>query len=156
FAVILSFVVLYAIQALFPAPKPQPARPVPGAQAPAAASATPPSATPPTPVSPAERPAQPVAPQPSAAPLVADTAERDVAVENQAVRAVFTTRGAALTSWRLKKYQDTAREPLELVPHSVPPDTPRPFTLQVPEASTTATLARALFKPSADNVQVTS
>ena len=33
---------------------------------------------------------------------------------------------------------------------------PRPFALQVPDAAATATLAKALFKPSADRVDVTS
>ena len=79
------------------------------------------------------RPSPPPAAEPgrrrSAAPLVADTAERDITFENDAVSAVFTTRGGALKSWRLKKYQDAAGQPLELVPASVPPGTPRPFTL---------------------------
>ena len=56
-------------------------------------------------------------------------AERDVTFENDAVSAVFTTRGGALKSWRLKKYQDAAGQPLELVPQDVPPGTPRPFAL---------------------------
>ena len=51
------------------------------------------------------------------------------------VRAVFTTRGGALKSWRLKKYQDANRQPLELVPHTVPAGTLRPFTLSVPDAA---------------------
>jgi YidC/Oxa1 family membrane protein insertase len=42
------------------------------------------------------------------------------------------------------------------VPHNVPADAPRPFTLQVPDAAASATLATALFKPGADRVQVTS
>jgi len=42
------------------------------------------------------------------------------------------------------------------VPHAVPPETPRPFTLQIPDAAASATLGNALFKPSADRVQVTS
>jgi len=154
-AVILSFIVLYAFQAIYPPPKPQPAKSPAGAQTPAAAPASPQVATPgaqPT----AETPAAAPAAQSSAAPLLADASERDVVVENSAVRAVFTTRGGALKSWRLKKYQDAAREPLELVPQSVPAGTPRPFTLKVLDAAASATLASALFKPSADAVQVTS
>lgn len=155
-AVVLSFIVLYGYQALFPPPKPQPAKTAAGAQPNAPApTGTPPEGLPAAPSTVA--PPLPVAqPQPNAAPVVADAAERDVVVENQSVRAVFTTRGGALKSWRLKKYQDASREPLELVPHAVPPDTPRPFTLQVPDPAATATLAKALFKPSADNVEVTS
>jgi YidC/Oxa1 family membrane protein insertase len=155
-AVILSFVVLYAFQAIYPPPKPQePSKPAAASRPPAATSATPRATTPPAAAPVKEASAAPAA-QPPVAPLVGDNAERDIVVENEAVRAVFTTRGGALKSWRLKKYQDTAAEPLELVPHNVPPDTPRPFTLEVPDGAATATLAKALFKPSADNVQVTS
>ncbi len=156
-AVILSFVVLYAFQALLPQPKPEgPARPsnaqTPNVQpsgkpSPAAAS---PSPSTPSPTPPAT--AQASAP----ATLVADTQEREIAVENQSVQAVFTTRGGTLKSWRLKKYQGANREPLELVPHNVPPGTPRPFTLQIADSAATATLANALFKPSADRVEVAS
>ena len=155
-AVVLSFIVLYASQALFPPPKPvdtkteagrpaSPAAPQAPVTTPATGLAT--SATPPP---------TPVAELPTPAPVVADAAERDIIFENQSVRAVFTTRGGALKSWRLKKYQDAARAPLELVPHTVPPGTPRPFTLSVPDAATSAILAQALFKPSAENLVVSS
>ena len=152
-AVILSFVVLYAFQALFPPPKPAP-KPAAAARASSAASPATPAVT--TPAAPAPAGGQPAAAVPeqvrAAAPLVADPAERDIVVENRSVRAVFTTRGGVLKSWRLKKYQDTAREPLELVPQAVPAGTPRPFTLQLGDAAATATLSNALFKPSADNM----
>src|SRR6266545_1512756 len=158
-AVVLSFVVLYAYQAMFAPPPKQPVKPSSAAEAPAAAPST--SSTPagaPA-AAPSASPGAAAVPSPvasAAAPLVADAAERDVTVENPSVQAVFTTRGGALKSWRLKKYQDVGREPLEIVPHNVPADTPRPFTLQVPDAAASATLATALFKPSADRVQVTS
>src|SRR6266542_2552493 len=161
-AVVLSFVVLYAFQAIYPPAKPQPTKPSSAAQAPAAAPSSNPSGAGAPAAPTASAAMQGTAPVPAAqAPatptaLVADSAERDVVVENQSVHAVFTTRGGALKSWRLKKYQDASREPLELVPHNVPADAPRPFTLQVPDAPASATLAKALFKPSADHVQVTS
>ena len=145
-AVILSFVVLYGYQALFPpkpAPKPQPA------SAPAAPATTP-----------TQAPGQPKAETPSAqpaleaAPIVADTQAREVRVESAAVSAVFSTRGGVLTSWRLKKYQDPSGQPLELVPQSVPEGTKRPFALTVDDAATTAVLQQALFKPSAAEVRV--
>ena len=154
-AVVLSFIVLYGYQALFPPPQPADPRTAtgtPASPATAPVTASPgggaaPSAT----VTPSSAPAQP-----TAAPVVADTAERDITLENQSVRAVFTTRGGALKSWRLKKYQGAEREPLELVPHTVPPGTPRPFTLSVPDAAASATLAQALFKPSAEDMVITS
>jgi YidC/Oxa1 family membrane protein insertase len=150
-AVILSFIVLYGYQAMFPPPKPT------GKTA-AGTPTTTPSTTTVTPEAPA-----PAAPPPSgptqaatAAAVVADTTERDVTVENPSVTAVFTTKGGVLKSWRLKKYPDAAGVALELVPHTVPPGTSRPFTLSVPDAAASATLAQALFKPSADALQVTA
>jgi YidC/Oxa1 family membrane protein insertase len=150
-AVILSFIVLYGYQAMFPPPKP-------AGRTAAGTPTTTPSTTTVTPEAPA-----PAAPRPSgptqsaiAAAVVADATERDVTVENPSVTAVFTTKGGALKSWRLKKYQDAAGAALELVPHTVPPGTPRPFTLSVPDADASATLAQALFKPSADGLQVTA
>jgi YidC/Oxa1 family membrane protein insertase len=154
-AVVLSFVVLYGYQAMFPPPKPQPkassaatgpaAGAAPGATASSSGTAT---AT-------AEKP--PSAPaQPAAAALVSAADESDVTFENQSVTAVFTTRGGALKSWRLKKYQDAARGPLELVPQAVPAGTVRPFTLTVQDSAVSATLAQALFKPSATAVNATS
>ena len=41
---------------------------------------------------------------------------RDIVVETDTVRAVFSTAGATLKSWQLKKYLDDAGQPLELVP----------------------------------------
>jgi YidC/Oxa1 family membrane protein insertase len=156
-AVVLSFIVLYGYQAMFPPPKPADPGTATGAPASQATPSAPVAASPsagavPNPSAPpSSAPAQP-----TGAPVVADSEERDITVENQSVRAVFTTRGGALKSWRLKKYQGAAREPLELVPHTVPPGTPRPFTLSVPDAATSATLAQALFKPSAAELVVTS
>jgi YidC/Oxa1 family membrane protein insertase len=158
-AVVLSFLVLYGYQALFTPPKPagNPAGTVttpapekspatPGSTTTSAAAAAPSGAS----------AAAPSTAQPAAAAIVADAAERDIAFENDSVRAVFSTRGGALKSWRLKKYQDANREPLELVPHTVPAGTLRPFTLSVADAAVSATLAQALFKPSADTVRPSS
>jgi YidC/Oxa1 family membrane protein insertase len=145
-AVALSFVVLFGYQVLFPPPEP--------AQRPASR---------PTPAAPAGQPTPapggvPETPPPAleAAPLVADVAERDVTFENDSVSAVFTTRGGALKSWRLKKYQNAAGQPLDLVPSPVPPGTARPFTLSAEDPAVSATLSQALYKPSATAIQVTT
>ena len=138
--VILSFIVLYGSQALFPPAKPQP---------PAATSSTPAQ---PQGTSPAiEKPSTPAATSPAAVaqPLVADSSARDIVVENDAVRAVFSTRGGVLTSWRLKKYSENGA-PLDLVPAKAPAGSRKPFTLAVDDVAITTTLAQALFKPSAD------
>jgi YidC/Oxa1 family membrane protein insertase len=149
--VLLSLVILYAYQALAPQPRPQP-RPVP---APAAAK---PAAAKPAPASTQAPPAAQPAPQPSAQaePLVHDAAQRDVVVENAAVRATFTTRGAYLKSWRLKRYLGADGQPLDLIPAHARPDAAKPFTLAVGEPAIDQTLSDALFKPSADSVDARS
>ena len=55
---------------------------------------------------------------PSAAPVVSDTAERDVAVENESVRAVFTTRGGASRAGASRSTGTAPDQPLELVPQT--------------------------------------
>ncbi len=153
-AVILSFIVLYGYQAMFPPPKPAINPPATGSRT------TTPSTTTITPEAPASAtagvPASTAPQSPVATAVVGDASERDIAVENAAVQAVFSTRGGALKSWRLKKYQDAGGQPLELVPHTVPPGTPRPFTISVPDTTMSAALSQALFKPSVDALQVTS
>src|SRR5688572_9332539 len=110
-AILLSFVVLFGYQAFFapaPAPVPAPVGPAPSQpvqQTPGITAAQP-------------APAAPQSPAPAA--LVADTEARDIVVETDAVRAVFNTRGAVLTSWRLKNYQGADGQPLDLVPSELP------------------------------------
>jgi YidC/Oxa1 family membrane protein insertase len=150
-AVILSFVVLYGYQVLFPPPKPA-ERTAPAPQTPPPAVAPPPAAGPAQTQKPEAAPVE--ASKPAAAAVVGDMAERDIVVESEFVRAIFSTRGAVLKSWRLKQYQDAAGQPLELIRQNVPPGTPRPFTLSFDDAEATAALRGALFKPSATELQV--
>jgi YidC/Oxa1 family membrane protein insertase len=142
-AIFLSFVVLAAYQALFaPAPPPPAVAEAPGLETGTAL--------------PAEVPA--VAPEPAApiaAPLLADSEARDVVVETDTVRAVFSTEGATLRSWTLKRYLEDGR-PLELVPVEIPDSFPRPFTLSTNDETLSRTLARALFKPSHEGLSLGS
>jgi YidC/Oxa1 family membrane protein insertase len=151
-AVGLSVAVLLAWTLVFPPPK----RPD------ATTTTVPPTAAPtakPAPGTELERPgAAPAAttPAPPAAQtLVGDAAEHQIVVENDAVRATFSTRGGVLTSWRLKHYAENGA-PLELVPEKAPANASRPFTLVTDDQAVNATLAQALFKPSADTLNVTS
>jgi YidC/Oxa1 family membrane protein insertase len=144
-AVILSFIVLYGFQALFPPPPPPDRR-----EAPVATEPPPAVAPAPTPV---DAPPPEPEPEPVAA-LVADEAERDIVVENAFVRGVFSSRGGELRSWRLKRYYDDEGEPLELVPMNAPEGALRPFALSVDDAALTARLQRALYRPSATEVFV--
>lgn len=138
-AIILSFGILAVYQTyVLPPPPAQVA-------APTATPADRPALTTPAPV------ADPAKPVPAAAaPLIADAAARDIVVETDTVRAVFTTEGAALKSWRLKKYFDARGEALELVPAALPANYPRPFTLSTDQDAVSAVLLNARFRPSAD------
>jgi YidC/Oxa1 family membrane protein insertase len=148
-AVVLSFIVLYGYQALFPPPQPQPRPQTQSSPGPAAAEA-------PKAAAPAEAPTV-VTPVPSEAPagaLVSDSEERDIVVENDSVRAVFTTRGGVLKSWQLKRYRETDGRPLELVPAGVPAGAVRPFSLSLDDNAATAVLRKALFRPNASGLDV--
>ena len=152
-AIVLSFIVLYGYQALFPPPELQ--RPPAQSQPAAPASGQPPAAAPAAQPGPAVE--APPVPQPQGpAPVVADAAERDVTFENGSVKAVFTTRGGAIKSWRLKKYLNAAREPLELVPHDAPAGLAKPFILSVDDPALSKRIASALYRPSATAVDAAS
>ena len=143
-AIFLSFAIL-AVYQTYVVPPPATVTPPP-----ATTTATPvgtPQANPPaiaTPGAPAATPA------PAPAPLVGDTTAREIVVETDAVRAVFSTEGATLKSWRLKKYHDALGEPLELVPEGLPENQPRPFTLATDQDAVSAALLTAKFRPSAE------
>jgi YidC/Oxa1 family membrane protein insertase len=144
-AFVLSFIVLFAYQAMFPPPKPRPA--------PAPANPSQPAAT--AQQSDLEKPSAPTPVQPAGPAvqaLVSDATERDIVAENATVRAVFTTRGAVVKSWQLKRYKASNGGPLELIPDKAPQPTPRPFTLKVDDPAITTTMGQALFKPSADSL----
>ena len=151
-AIVLSFVVIYGWQAMFPPPKKTPpvqqaaqqvTKDPSGAQAPGAQQAL------------AADAAADANAKVEAAPLVAASAEQDVTVENAFVKAVFNTRGGVLKSWRLKNYRDGEGAPLELIPQNVP-NPARPFTVDVDDATTSATLRNALFKPDAQSLTIGS
>ena len=162
-AVFLSFLVLYGYQALFGPPTTTPsfnpsADVAEGAiprdagtgtteQRPAAG--VPPPA--PSDGSPAGRVTAIERPEP--APVIGDTQPRDVVVESEAFRAVFTNRGAELVSWQLKGHLEYG-QPVELVPRELPPEEPRPFTLLFEDENLTYLAQEALYKPSRSNLRL--
>jgi hypothetical protein len=83
---------------------------------------------------------RPPLPAESGAP---QTPTRELVVDNPDVRAVFTTRGAVLKSWQLRKYRDDQQQPYEVVAGHAPPDAPLPFTMVTDEAAVSALLAAA-------------
>jgi YidC/Oxa1 family membrane protein insertase len=140
-AILLSFAVLAGYQALVPPPRPAvPTAPAPTAAGPGQAANAGVQAA--VPVE-----ANNAAAAPAAAPLIADEGARDIVVETDLVRAVFSTAGATLRSWQLKKYLEDG-QPLELVPTELPADLAQPFTISTTDASISKVLAKALFRPS--------
>ena len=90
-------------------------------------------------------------------PVVADDRPREIVVESQLVRAVFANRGATLVSWQLKGYTEDDGGFVELVLSEVARGEARPFSLSVPDdPEITARLDNALFRPSADRLQLTA
>jgi YidC/Oxa1 family membrane protein insertase len=140
-AVILSFVVLYGFQALFPSPPDQAGqkKPAEASKAATAPKAAAPETTNPTPSVQGEAPTATAAPEAPGAPT------RELVVDNADVHAVFTSRGAVLRSWQLKKYRDAEQRPLELVAGHAPADSPLPFTLATDDPSLSTELAAAPF-----------
>lgn len=128
-AAVLSMAVLFLWQILFPPPEPvSPARPATPASAPASAGEKPapanaaPAAASPTP-----------AVEPVAQPAIEATAEQREVLENDALRAEFTNRGARLVSLRVKGVNVEVGKPgtsagdLELV--APRRESPLPFSL---------------------------
>ncbi len=141
-AVILSFVVLYGYQALFPPPEP-PVTPKPAPQPLAAAAA-------PDAVAPGAAAATPPASEPAPAAQVGETAPREIVVDTAHARIVLSNVGARLLRWQLKGYTDATGAMVDLVPSDLPPEQPRPFSLAVPDAAMTRRLQSATYRVSGD------
>jgi YidC/Oxa1 family membrane protein insertase len=145
-AISLSFAVLFIYQALFVPPAPPQ-----NATAPSPATAAVPATA--TVVSPANVSAP--APPPTVAPLIGESAEREVVLETGAVRAVFSNRGGRLRHWLLKQYRDDDDGPIDLVPEVIPPDQPLPFSLRVDDPALTARLNDGLYRVQQDATSAT-
>lgn len=140
-AVFLSFLVLYGYQTLVVKPTPVPNRPQTDAGSAGPAAATPQaSSTVAQPPSETQEPAVP-----SVQTLVADSAEEETVIETELVRAVFSNRGAVLTSWKLKKFLDPRRQPVELIPDGLPGRADRPFSLTTSDQATTTRLNQSIY-----------
>src|SRR5258706_5342975 len=149
-AIILSFLVLYAYQALFVR-----ATPPSTAAKPAAAGA---AQTPaPTPAESALTPSNgqpaaavlPATPEPQA--LVSEPSEREITVDTATVQAVLTNRGGRLAHWRLKDYRDPQGHPVDLVPVGLPPTEQLPFALRVDEEPAGTRLNNAIYRVIGDS-----
>jgi YidC/Oxa1 family membrane protein insertase len=147
-AIVLSFLVIYLYQA-FLAPPPRRAPAPSSATAPATQPGTQPqaggAAVPGAKPAPVEAAPSPTPSTPAAAPVVSDSAEREIRIESREYVATLTNRGARLKSWRLKHYLDEKGEPVELVTHEFGDQQPMPFSLRVPDEGLTRTMNSALY-----------
>jgi len=142
-AVIASFVILYAFQVMFPTPPDkQTQKPVQASKPATAPNASAPAQSNPQP---SVQGAPPAPAAGAAAPAAPAIAARDIDVDTQFVHAVFTTRGAAIKSWQLKKYRDAEGRPLEMIAGHAPATEPLPLTLTTDDAAVSATLASANY-----------
>jgi YidC/Oxa1 family membrane protein insertase len=146
-AVALSLLVLTAYSLLFPAAPPPPQAHAPVASQP---SAPPPAAEAAAPASAASAPASPATA--ASSPTVADERERRVEVAGPDFTVAFSNRGARLVSWTLARYKDARGGPEEMVPAAGAGI--RPLDVETGVADVDARLREALFRPSADTVQV--
>jgi len=90
--------------------------------------------------------AQSVAPQVAAGPAVSASVETDTTVENELYRIVFTNRGAQVKHWILKKYFDTAGNPLDMVQPQIAERFGLPLSLFTYDPALTSQLNIALYQ----------
>jgi YidC/Oxa1 family membrane protein insertase len=102
-AVGLSLVILLVLGPLLFPPKPSTTKPTP-------APARPGLAQPPATAMPAPSPSAP-----AKLPVVAGTKAAEIVVESNLYRVTFSTQGAVVKSWVLKKYRDAKEDPLDVV-----------------------------------------
>ncbi len=152
-AVILSFLVLYLYQAMFvpktvPKPKAVQTELARGSAAPGAGqSAMPGAGQPGTANVAAAAGAEAMAPSlaPAGTVVVSDTEAREVVIDADTLHAVFSNRGAVLTSWQLKRYKDKSGQPVDLVPQALP-GAAKPFQIDTGNAAVDARANGALFR----------
>ncbi len=155
-AFFLSFLVLYAYQAVFVPSPPESspaAAPAPGSTALALGGA------PARDAQTADRTAEPGPPGRSeiatapaiAPPIVTADAAREIVVDSPAFSAVFTNRGAELVSWKLKNYfYEGTDSPIDLIPQELPEEEPSPFALVFADTAVTAHASEALYRATRD------
>jgi YidC/Oxa1 family membrane protein insertase len=140
-AILLSFAVLFVYQALIPPPPPGNASGTP-IESPGPAPALPPPASPLT-TSTLTAPGPDALPE--SVPVVGDTQEREIVVETELVRAVFTNRGGRLRHWQLKGFRNDDDVSIDVIPATIPADMPLPFSLRVEDPTLTARLNDTLY-----------
>jgi YidC/Oxa1 family membrane protein insertase len=83
---------------------------------------------------------------PSSTPSVAAATETETTVENEQFKIVMTNRGAQVKHWILKKYNDTAGKPLDMVQPQASAQFGYPLALFTYEPALTAQLSQGLYQ----------
>jgi len=92
---------------------------------------------------------------PGAAPAVVATTESETTVENELYKVVLTNRGAQVKHWILKKYNDTAGKPLDLVQPQTSAQFGFPLSFFTYEPALTSELNQALYQVSGAQTSAT-
>jgi YidC/Oxa1 family membrane protein insertase len=82
----------------------------------------------------------------AATPTIAASLESETTVENELYKIVFTNRGAQVKHWILKKYNDTAGKPLDMVQQQAAAQFGFPLSLFTYEPALTTQLNQALYQ----------
>ena len=90
---------------------------------------------------------------PAAIPAVAAALETETTVENEQYKIVFTNRGAQVQHWILKRYNDSAGKPLDMVQPQVAATFGLPLSFFTYEPALTEQLNQALYQVSAAGAQ---
>jgi YidC/Oxa1 family membrane protein insertase len=98
----------------------------------------------------ATTPAQASTASPSLTPSVAAALETETTIENEQYKIVFTNRGAEVKHWILKKYNDTAGKPLDMVQAQTAAQFGLPLSFFTYESNLTSQLNQALYQVTID------
>lgn len=79
-------------------------------------------------------------------PAIAAALETETTVENEQYKIVFTNRGARVKHWILKKYDDTAGKPLDMVQEQASAQFGLPLSLFTYEPALTSQVNQALYQ----------
>lgn len=147
-AIVLSFVVLFGWQLIFKSEqKTEPPQDLPVTEGLVQESTLQPA--PATPQKPAEEPAPQTKslPEASGEPVSGDR-EQEIRVDTPFYRAVWSTKGGVLTSWRLKQHTDSEGGDMELVSEESRQLGRYPFAVRTDDPEFDLVLNGALYKPS--------
>jgi YidC/Oxa1 family membrane protein insertase len=155
-AIVLSFLVLMGYQYFFVKPDKAPLNP------PVAATAPPATPVPgtagaiqePKAAATEAKPAPAEALPPQDLTAVAGRAETDVVVDTPLYRAVWSNKGGVLKSWKLKSYQNSVKEDLEMVPALAAEIGRYPFSLGLDDNALAALLNSSLFETSGKGLEL--